>query len=179
MNPFTDVKEGKYYYEPVLWAYYHDPQITTGTTATTFGPNDTCTRGQVVTFLWRAKGCPEPTVTAHPFTDVKESAYYYKAMLWAVENGITSGTSATTFGPNENCTRSQVVTFLWRADGKPEPMSSECPFTDIKTNSSYYKAVLWAVENGITSGTSATTFGPKNTCTRGQIVTFLYRYVEG
>ena len=178
-NPFTDVKEGKYYYEPVLWAYYHDPQITTGTTATTFGPNDTCTRGQVVTFLWRAKGCPEPTVTAHPFTDVKESAYYYKAMLWAVENGITSGTSATTFGPNENCTRSQVVTFLWRADGKPEPMSSECPFTDIKTNSSYYKAVLWAVENGITSGTSATTFGPKNTCTRGQIVTFLYRYVEG
>jgi hypothetical protein len=109
-----------------------------------------------------------------PFKDVKESAFYYKAMLWAVEQGITTGTSATTFGPNKDCTRGQVVTFLWRAAGQPEPKSTSCPFTDVKATASYYKAVLWAVENGVTSGTSATTFSPGKICTRGQVVTFLY-----
>ena len=174
VNPFVDVKEGKYYYEPVLWAVYHDPQITNGTDDTHFSPNKTCTRGQVVTFLWRAYGCPEPTITEHSFTDVKSGAYYFTAMLWAVENQITSGTSATTFSPNKECTRAQVVTFLWRADGEPEPESDECPFTDVRPTASYRKAVLWAVENGITNGTTATTFSPNKTCTRGQVVTFLY-----
>ena len=173
-NPFVDVKEGKYFYEPVLWAVFHDPQITNGTDDTHFSPNKTCTRGQVVTFLWRAYGCPEPTITEHSFTDVKAGAYYYTAMLWAVECGITTGTSATTFGPNKECTRAQVVTFLWRAAEEPEPESDECPFTDVKPTASYRNAVLWAVENGITNGTSATTFSPNKTCTRGQVVTFLY-----
>ena len=173
-NPFVDVKEGKYYYDPVLWAYYHDPQVTNGTDDTHFSPNKTCTRAQVVTFLWRAVGCPEPTVTTHSFVDVKSSAYYYKAMLWAVENNITTGTSATTFGPNKEATRAQVVTFIWRTLGSPEPETTDCPFTDLKPTASYYKAVLWAVENGITNGTTATTFSPNKTCTRGQVVTFLY-----
>ena len=118
---FEDVTdESKFYYLPVYWAYYHDPQITTGTSDTLFSPGKVCTRGQVVTFLWRAMGCPEPTVTTHNFTDVKESAYYYQAMLWAVETGVTSGTSATTFGPNKTATRGHVVTFLYRAVGREE-----------------------------------------------------------
>ena len=179
-NPFTDVRSGAWYYDAILWAYYHEPeQITNGTSATTFSPNKTCTRGQVVTFLWRACGSPEPAITAHSFTDVKAGAYYYTAMLWAVENGITTGTSATTFGPNKECTRAQVVTFLWRAAGEPEPGISGNPFTDIKPTASYRKAVLWAVEQGITTGTSDTTFSPSRTCTRAQVVTFLYRYCMG
>ena len=179
VNPFVDVKEGKYFYEPVLWAVYHDPQITNGTDDTHFSPNKICTRGQVVTFLWRAYGCPEPGITEHSFMDVKAGAYYYQAMLWAVECGITAGTSETTFGPNKECTRAQAVTFLWRAAEEPEPESDECPFTDVKPTASYRNAVLWAVENGITNGTSATTFSPTKTCTRGQVVTFLYNAMEG
>ena len=178
-NPFVDVQEGKYYYEPVLWAFYHNPQVTNGTDATHFSPDKTCTRGQVVTFLWRANGCPEPTITSHPFKDVKNGAYYYKAMLWAVENDITAGTSATAFSPDKDCTRAQVVTFLWRTAGKPEPKTTSCPFTDVDAGAFYYKAMLWAVEEGITNGTSATTFGPGRSCTRGQVVTFLYRYMKG
>ena len=174
-NPFVDVEKGKYYYEPVMWAYYHDPQITAGSDDTHFSPNKDCTRAQVVTFLWRANGCPEPTITEHSFTDVKESAYYYKAMLWAVETGITTGATSTTFAPNKACTRAQVVTFLWRAKGSPEPSTTTCPFTDVKTSSGYYKAILWAVEEGVTTGTSDTTFSPNNTCSRGHVVTFLYR----
>lgn len=171
--PFTDVKSGAYYYDAVLWAV--ENKITAGTTATTFAPNDTCTRGQIVSFLWRAKGKPEPTSTVNPFTDVKEGDYFYKAVLWAVENGITSGTSATTFSPNAGCTRGQVAAFLWRAEGKQAPSSDSNPFTDVKPGAYYYNAVLWAVENKITAGTSATTFSPDATCTRGQIVSFLYR----
>ena len=174
-NPFVDVEEGKFYYKPVMWAYYSDPQVTAGTDETHFSPNKDCTRAQVVTFLWRAAGCPEPTITEHPFTDVKSTGFYYKAMLWAVENGITAGTTPTTFGPNKACTRAQVVTFLWRAQGEPEPTTTDCPFTDVKSNSAYYKAILWAVETGVTAGTSATTFSPGKTCNRGQVVTFLYR----
>ena len=176
VNPFIDVKESDYWYNAVLWAYYHTPQITTGTSATKFSPNNTCTRAQIVTFLWRAKGCPEPTLTESPFVDVKDtSQYYYKAVLWAVENGITTGTDATHFSPNKGCTRAQVVTFQWRANGKPAPGTSTNPFTDVKADQYYYDAVLWAVGKGVTTGTTATTFSPDKTCTRGQIVTFLYR----
>ena len=173
-NPFTDVKEGKYYYKPVLWAYFHDPQITSGTTDTTFSPNQSCTRAQIMTFLWKASGAPEPTITENPFTDVKEGKYYYKAVLWAYENGITSGMNPTTFGVNESCKRKDVVTFLWNAAGKPEPTITNNPFTDVKEGKYYYLPVLWAVEHGITSGMQPDTFGINNTCTRGQIVTFLY-----
>jgi len=174
-NPFTDVKESDYFYDAVLWAANANPQVTAGTSATTFSPNATCTRAQVVTFLWRAKGCPEPQSSSNPFTDVASGEYYYKAVLWAVENEITAGTSATTFSPNAGCTRAQVVTFLWRTEGKPQPTSSSNPFTDVASGEYYYNAVLWAVEKDITKGTSATAFSPNATCTRGQIVTFLYR----
>ncbi len=173
--PFTDVKEKAYYYAAVEWAV--DKGVTAGITPTSFAPNQNCTRGQVVTFLWRAVGSPEPTKTTHPFTDVKEKAFYYKAMLWAVEKGVTSGLSATTFGPNESCTRGQVVSFLHRVAGKVAPTTTNHPFTDVKAKAFYYTSMLWAVEKGITSGLSATTFGPNAVCTRGQIVTFLYKYV--
>ena len=173
-NPFVDVKSGAFYYDPVLWAVGHDPQITKGTDSTHFSPDDTCTRGQVVTFLWRAKGCPEPTLSLNPFSDVKEGAFYYKAVLWAVQNGITNGVDKTHFGPNMGCTRGQVVTFLWRAEGQPAPGSDANPFKDVK-GGFYYSAVLWAVEKNITKGTSSDKFSPDQTCTRGQIVTFLYR----
>lgn len=172
-NPFTDVKETAYYYTPVMWALEHN--ITGGTSATTFSPNASCTRGQIVTFLWAANGRPEPESNSNPFKDVKKSAYYYKAVLWAVEKGITSGTSATTFSPNAPCTRAQVVTFLWAANGRPHPESAKNSFSDVKSNAYYYKSVLWAVENGITSGVGGGKFGPNMTCTRGQIVTFLYK----
>ena len=170
---FSDVSTGAFYYKPMLWALENG--ITTGTSEFTFGPKADCTRAQVVTFLWRAKGCPEPTQTENPFVDVKPSAFYYDAVLWAVENGITSGMDATHFKPKNNCTRGQVVTFLWRAAGEPEPETTENVFTDVSAKASYYKAVLWAVEKGITKGSSATTFGPKAACTRAHVVTFLYR----
>jgi len=172
-SSFTDIKTKDFYYKPTLWAVANG--ITSGTSKTTFSPEEPCTRGQVVTFLWRAAGCPEPTSTTMPFTDVGSKAFYRKAVLWAVEQGITSGTSATTFGPNETCTRGQIATFLWRAKGKPTPKSSNMPFVDVSAKNFAYKAVLWAVENKITSGTSKTTFAPSDPCTRGQIVTFLYR----
>ena len=172
-NSFVDVIEGNFFYNPVLWAA--EKGITAGITPNTFAPYDKCTRGQVVTFLWRAAGCPEPTSTSHPFTDINEKAYYYKAMLWAVENGITAGMTADTFAPDSFCSRGQVVTFLWRAAGKPEPTSTKHPFQDVNTKAYYYQAMLWAVENGITAGMTATTFAPDQTCTRGQVVTFLYR----
>ena len=171
---FDDVKdESQYYFDPVYWAV--DNGITTGATPTTFSPGAGCTRAQVVTFLWRAAGKPEPTKTENPFGDVQPDAYYYKAVLWAVEKGITTGTSATTFRPDQTCTRGQIVTFLWRYNEQPEPKSSTNPFTDVPAGQYYYKAVLWAVEKGVTKGTSADKFSPDSTCTRAQIVTFLYR----
>ena len=178
-NPFKDVDEKAFYYDAVLWAYNHNPQITAGTNKTHFSPYKTCTREQVVTFLWRAKGCVEPTSTNNPFKDVPADAYYTKAVLWAVENGITNGKSRTKFGVGDPCTRGQVVTFLWRAEGEPEPTSAVNPFKDVSETDYFYKAVLWAVENGITKGTSKTKFSPTNTCTRGQVVTFLYRDLVG
>ncbi len=173
---FKDVKPGAYYADAVAWAVANS--VTSGTSATTFSPDAGCTRGQVVTFLWRAAGSPEPTGTKNPFKDVKSDAYYYKAVLWAVENGITSGTSATTFSPEDVCTRGQIVTFLWRANGKPTPSNTSNPFKDVKSGDYFYDAVLWAVEKGITLGTDATHFSPSDTCTRGQVVTFLYRAVK-
>ena len=174
---FGDVSETAYYAEPVAWAV--DNGITNGTGEGTFSPNNTCTRAQVVTFLWRAKGCPEPTSTENPFADVSGSAYYYKAVLWAKETGVTAGTSADKFSPGNGCTRAQVVTFLWRAEGEPAPISTSNPFTDVAADKYYTNAVLWAVEKEITKGTAADQFSPNATCTRGQIVTFLYRDMEG
>ena len=174
-NPFVDVAGDAYYYDAVLWAVSHSPQITNGTDATHFSPDATCTRAQVVTFLWRAKGSPEPRSSSNPFSDVKKSDYYYKAVLWAVENGVTKGTSATAFSPDQGCTRAQVVSFLWRAKGSPEPGSSSNPFSDVKKSDYYYKAVIWAVRQDITKGTDASHFSPDTACTRGQIVTFLFR----
>ena len=171
--PFTDVPSGAYYYDAVRWAVENN--VTSGTSATTFSPNADCTRAQVVTFLWRAAGSPNPKSTYNPFSDVKSGAYYYKAVLWAVENKITAGTSATTFSPDASCTRAQVVTFLWRYEGEPAPSSSINPFKDVKSGSYYYTAVLWAVGKKVTSGTSSNTFSPDATCTRAQVVTFLYR----
>ena len=169
---FTDVPATAYFYEAVKWAVAEG--ITAGKTETTFAPNETCTRAQAVSFIWRAKGCPEPAGTQNPFTDVKESHYFYKAVLWAVENGINAGMTPTTFGPNQNCTRGQIVTFLWNTEGKPI-VSAENPFTDVKESHYFYNAVLWAVENNITAGMSETKFAPNNKCTRGQIVCFLER----
>ena len=171
-NPFVDVAEGTYYYDPVLWAVANG--ITSGADATHFEPEGTCTRAHAVTFLWRASGQPEPKTTNMPFRDVKPGSYYEKAVLWAVENKITSGTSTTTFSPDENCTRAQIVTFLWRSEGEPYASDSNNPFTDI-ASAYYMDAVFWAVKEGITNGTTPTTFSPGERCTRAQIVTFIYR----
>ena len=177
VNPFTDVKEGDYFYEPVLWAVQNG--ITTGATATTFNPGGNCLRAHVVTFLHRANGSPEPTTTSNPFTDVKPGDFFYKPVLWAVGKGITNGTSATTFGSAAVCNRASVVTFLWRNAGSPEPKSTNNPFVDVKSTDFFYKAVLWAVEEGITNGLDATHFGPATNCIRAQVVTFLYRAYNG
>jgi len=170
--PFVDVPGDAYYKEAVEWAVKEG--ITSGTTATTFDPNGICTRAQAVTFLWRANGEPEPTSTSCSFTDVDTDAYYYKAVLWATEKGIVKGTSTTTFSPNDNCTRAQIVTLQYRTAGSPAAGTVN-PFTDVSADAYYANAVLWAVKEGITQGTTATTFSPDNNCTRAQIVTFLYR----
>lgn len=172
-NPFTDVSESDYFYAPVLWAV--ENEITTGVSSNSFAPGQTCTRGQVVTFLWRANGNPEPSTGTNPFVDVNSNDYFYKAVLWAVENGITTGISADRFGPGEPCTRGQVVTFLWRAMGKAEPENSANPFGDISGSDYFYTPVLWAVEKEITTGTGNGKFSPADPCTRGQVVTFLHR----
>lgn len=173
--PFGDVKEGSYYYDPVMWAADND--ITQGATAALFMPELDCTRGQVVTFLWRSAGSPEPGNKKLTFKDVDDSAYYYDAVRWATENGITQGTSESTFSPDDKVTRAQFVTFLWRAENTPDA-AGENPFRDLKSSAYYYDAVLWAAENGITSGTSADNFSPDRSCTRGQVVTFLKRIAD-
>ena len=171
---FTDVKEGDYCYDAVKWAV--EQGITNGTTATTFSPNVGCTRAQMVTFLWRAAGSPEPAGKTNPFTDVKEDDYYFKALLWAMENGITKGTTETTFSPNAACTRGQMAAFLYRSAKSPA-VEGENPFADVQESDYFFGAVLWAAEEGVTKGTTETTFSPAATCTRGQMVTFLYRYL--
>ena len=172
-NPFKDVKPSDFYYTPVLWALENN--ITSGTASDEFSPYDSCLRSQVVTFLWRAAGKPKTESTRNPFVDVKPTDYYYNAVLWAVEKGITSGADANHFEPNGVCNRSQVVTFLYRAFGKPPVGNVRNPFTDVSSGDWYASAVLWAVREGITSGLSTTKFGPNDACNRSQVVTFLYR----
>lgn len=177
---FIDVKTSDYFYNSVKWAV--GKNITNGTSSTTFSPYKSCTRAEIVTFLWRAAGSPEPTTTRNPFRDVNAVTHssYYKAILWASQKGITSGTSTTAFSPDQVCTRAQIVTFLYRYAGQPSGYYSN-PFKDVGATSeaSYYKAILWAVGKGITTGTSATTFSPYASCNRAEAVTFLYRYTNG
>ena len=171
--PFVDVGAWDYFYEPVMWAIEQEPQITKGTDDTHFSPKEKCTRAQVVTFIWNALGRPEPASLSNPFQDVKSSKYYYKAVLWAYHAGVTKGADAAHFDPDGSCTRAQVVSFLWNAEGKPSPGMSSCPFKDVKPGKYYYNAVLWAFKEGITKGIDATHFGPDSVCTRAQVVTFL------
>ena len=171
---FTDMPDkDNWAYDAIEWAVANG--VTNGTTNTTFSPDSTCTRAQIVTFLWRAEGQPEPGPGDNPFEDVAEGQYYYKAVLWAVEKGVTNGVDEKHFAPNAGCTRGQVVTFLWRCAGKPAPETAENRFEDVDKDQYYYDAVLWAAENDITNGTAADKFSPDSTCTRAQIVTFLYR----
>ena len=173
---FHDVSRLDYFYDAVKWAAENG--IASGTGRYTFSPNAVCTRAQTVTFLWRAAGSPLPRYRVCPFTDVNPRDYYYDAVLWAVEQGITTGLNATTFGPDVTVTRGQVATFLYRAASAAKP-STFNPFTDVKTTAYNYNAILWAYDNRITTGTSDTTFSPDAYCTRAQIVTFLYRYYQG
>ena len=169
---FVDVATGSYYEDAVDWAVENG--ITKGTDDTHFSPDGICTRAQAVTFLWRTAGSPNPETRAMPFTDVPVGSYYYDAVLWAVENGITKGTSDTTFSPNMTCTRAQIVAFLWRSEKSPAAGTAN-PFADVKSTAYYADAVLWAVKENITKGTTNTTFSPDADCTRAQIVTFLWR----
>jgi len=173
-SPFSDVSTSAYYYEAVKWAQEKD--ITGGIGNGLFGPNQPCTRAQIVTFLWRAAGSPEPK-SMSSFSDVSADSYYAKAVAWAVENGITTGTGDGKFSPDATCTRAQSVTFLFRAIGKL--VDSKAEFSDVLTNSYYANAVAWAVENGVTNGIGDGLFGPDNSCTRAQIVTFLFRAYQG
>ena len=169
---FVDVATGSYYEDAVDWAVENG--ITTGVSANRFDPNGVCTRAQAVTFLWRAAGSPAPRSRTMPFTDVPAGSYYYDAVLWAVENGITKGTSETRFSPDATCTRAQIVAFLWRSEKSPAA-GSRNPFADVKSTAYYADAVLWAVKEDITKGTTNTTFSPDADCSRAQIVTFLWR----
>ncbi len=178
VSAFADVKPRDWYYASVKWAVENN--VTAGTDATHFAPNKTCTRAEVVAFLWNAAGRPAPKAKKNPFADVKKSDWFYKAVLWAVETGITKGTDETHFAPNKTCTRAEVVVFLRASEGNPEPATAKNPFTDIKKKDWFYKAVLWAVETGVTKGTDATHFAPNKTCSRCEIVTFMYQdFING
>ena len=170
-NPFTDVADSDWYFNAVMWA--KDAGVTGGKTASSFAPNEGCTRAQVVTFLWAAAGKPEPKSSYNPFTDVRRSDWFYKPVLWARENGITSGISPTVFGTDAPCTRAQVATFLWAAMGKPAANGSS-PFIDVADSDWYGTPITWASEKGIAGGIGNGMFGANNTCTRAQVVTFLY-----
>ena len=174
-SPFSDVSTSAYYYEAVKWA--QEKGITGGIGNGLFGPNQPCTRAQIVTFLWRAAGSPEPKAMSS-FADVSTDAYYAKAVAWAVENGITTGTGDGKFSPDATCTREQAVAFLYRASGSPA-VSGGSAFSDVAANAYYADAVAWAEKNGVTGGIGGGLFGSGNTCTRAQIVTFLYRAYQG
>ena len=174
-SPFDDVSTDAYYNQAVQWA--QEKGITDGISSNLFGPKQPCTRSQIVTFLWRAAGSPEPKGTAAGMTDVVPGSYYAKAVAWAVENGITTGTAEGTFSPNATCTRAQAVTFLARAQNATA--TGKTAFSDVPADSYFADAVAWAQANGVTTGTSETTFSPDNDCTRAQIVTFLYRANQG
>ena len=170
-SPFADVATDAYYYEAVKWAV--GKGITTGVGDNLFAPEQPCTRAQIVTFLWRAAGSPEPKGTAAGMTDVVSGSYYEKAVAWAIENGVTTGTTATTFSPDATCTRAQAVTFLARALNAKAASAAE--FSDVPADSYFANAVAWASANGVTEGVGNGLFAPDNNCTRGQIVTFLFR----
>jgi len=172
-NPFKDVKKNDWFYDAVMWAVRED--VTSGTSYNTFSPGATCTRGQMVTFLWRAAGCPDPASNSNPFKDVDKNSYYGEAVLWAVGEGITQGTSTNTFSPNAQVTRGQMVTFLYRYAGASNTNKTPA-FSDVKPNAYYFDAVQWAYAEGVANGMSEDIFAPESACTRGQIVTFLYRY---
>ena len=174
-NPFEDVADTDWFYTPVLWAVENN--ITSGVDATHFGPYNTCTRAQVVTFLYAAAGRPDVTATEEPFEDVSASDWFYTPVLWAVENGITSGVDATHFGPNNTCTRAAVVTFLYAMEGRPE-ITAKSEFADVADTDWFAKPVIWAKENGVTGGISATEFGPMNDCNRAAVVTFLNKVAK-
>lgn len=167
---FSDVKKTDWFADPVLWAV--EKNITAGTSDTTFSPNADCTTAQILSFLWRANGSPKPTMV-NPFSDVKSGDWYADAAAWAYEKGLVSGTA---FGGDTLCTRSMAVTYMWKAAGSPSARAAS--FTDVSAGAEYADAVAWAVEQGVTAGTSATTFSPDSVCTRGQIVSFLYRGLE-
>ncbi len=174
-NPFTDVQDADYFHDAVAWALANG--VTAGASATSFDPDSICTRGQVATFLWRAAGKPAPKTETNPFKDVKESDYFYQAVLWAFENGITAGTSADAFSPNEPCTTAQIITFLWRAAGTPV-LPDDTGFIPSASadKSAYYAAALnWAFANGLPARTCVGALDPNAGCTRAQTVTFLYR----
>lgn len=168
---FDDVADDAWYAQAVAWAVGEG--VTNGITETAFGPDEICTRGQIITFLWRASGSPDPIGTIRYFGDVDSDAYYYKACQWAHERGMADDAS---FAPEEPCTRAMAVEFIWRQAGSPIVRGSS-DFSDVTARASYAKAVAWAVGKGITNGITETTFGPDETCTRGQIVTFLFRYL--
>ena len=171
-TPFVDVNPDEYYYDPVEWAT--EEEITTGVDDTHFVPDGICTRAQAVTFIWRAAGSPQPQTDTTPFQDIHPDDYFYEAVLWATEKGITIGTSETTFSPERDCSRAHIVTMLWRDQGKPMA-ETVIPFEDVDQEAYYAHAVQWAVKNDITTGTAETTFSPDDACTRAHIVTFLYR----
>ena len=172
---FADVNGSDYFFNPVMWAVAQDPPITSGVAPGQFGPHNPCTREQIVTFLWAANGKPTPAGTGSGFSDVAADAWYYKPVMWAVENKITSGMPDGSFGVGQPCTRAQAMTFLWASKGKPAPASMESTFSDVSTGNWFCKAILWAAENGITKGVGNGLFGVNNTCTRAQIITFLYK----
>ena len=171
-NPFTDVADSDWYFNAVMWA--KDAGITGGKTASSFAPEEGCTRAQVVTFLWAANGKPEPKSSYNPFVDVKKTDWFYKAVLWARENGITSGISSNVFGTEEPCTRAQVATFLWAANGKPA-VNGSSSFIDVGSHEWYATPIIWATQNNIAGGIGNGMFGAGYTCTRAQVVTFLYK----
>ena len=171
--PFTDVSAQGYYYDPMLWAIFTG--VTNGVSETRFAPERECTRAEAVTFLWRAFGCPEPEITALPFRDVAPGAWYADAVRWAVESGVTLGTSEAAFSPNKCCTRAEIVTLLWRSAGSPDGGAHFDGFADVPAGAWFAGAVDWAAGYGVTNGTSDTAFSPDLPCTRAQIVTFLYR----
>ena len=171
--PFEDVEPDGYYRDAVEWAVKNG--VTNGTSKTTFSPNKACTRAEAVTFLWRAKGEPEPRTTATRFSDVLTDTWYSKAVAWAVETGVTSGFPDGTFRPNDSCTRAQIVTFLWRSNSSPASKDSGTRFPDVPANEWYSSAVAWAVETKVTNGFPDGTFCLNEDCTRAQIVTFLHR----
>ena len=172
---FDDVDCWDYFYEPVMWAVTHNPVITSGTGNGQFSPNAPCTREQIMTFLWNAKNRPKPSSAASPFADVKPGDYYYDAVRWAVQNGITGGVGGGNFGVGMPCTREQAMTFLWKSAGSPGHHYASSPFGDVHKGDYFYNAVLWAAENGVTGGTGDGNFGVGMTCTRAQIITFLYK----